>query len=120
MKSVDLLKVLGMAVCVSVACSAYAQDNSAQSASPAAAATAPAKPARAARRVDRKLGFQVRHALARAQGLNVSNIAVRARGGAVTLTGSVPSQGQVDQAGQVAQGVAGVTSVTNKLTVVQQ
>jgi hyperosmotically inducible protein len=50
----------------------------------------------------------------------VSSISVRARGGAVTLTGSVPEQGQIDAAGDVAKGVAGVTSVSNKLTVVQQ
>ena len=58
--------------------------------------------------------------MSRAQGLNVSAINVRSRGGNVTLTGSVPTQGQIDQAGQVAQGVAGVKSVTNKLGVVQQ
>ena len=58
--------------------------------------------------------------LFRSQGVDVSNIAVRARGGAVTLTGSVPDQGQIDAAGQAAKGVAGVTSVSNKLTVVQQ
>jgi osmotically-inducible protein OsmY len=50
----------------------------------------------------------------------VSNIAVRARGGAVTLTGSVPDQGQIDAAGEAAKGVAGVTSVSNKLNVMQQ
>jgi len=43
---------------------------------------------------------------------------VRARGGAVTLTGSVPDQSQVDKAGDVAKTVDGVTSVANKLTVV--
>jgi hyperosmotically inducible periplasmic protein len=119
MKSVDFVKALGAAICVTVACSAYAQDNSAQNAAPAAAAPAQA-PAQSARRVDRRLGYQVRRALSRAQGLNVSAINVRSRGGNVTLTGSVPTQGQIDQAGQVAQGVAGVKSVTNKLTVVQQ
>jgi hyperosmotically inducible periplasmic protein len=117
MKSVDFVKALGAAVCVTVALSAYAQDNSAQNAAPAAAAQAPAQ---SARRADRRLGYQVRRALSRTQGLDVSAIVVRSRGGNVTLTGSVPSQGQIDQAGQVAQGVAGVKSVTNKLTVVQQ
>ena len=123
MKSVDFVKALGAAVCVMVAASAYAQDNSAQNAAPAAAAPAQAEApatAKTARRADRKLGYQVRRALSRAQGLDVSAINVRSRGGNVTLTGSVPTQGQIDQAGQVAQGVAGVKSVTNKLTVVQQ
>ncbi|HEY3598320.1 MAG TPA: BON domain-containing protein, partial [Paraburkholderia sp.] len=38
----------------------------------------------------------------------------------VTLTGSVPDQGQIDMAGDSAKGVAGVTSVSNKLNVQQQ
>ncbi|WP_233862382.1 BON domain-containing protein [Paraburkholderia adhaesiva] len=121
MKSVDFVKALGAAVCVTVALSAYAQDNSAQNAAPAAAAASPAQaPAQSARRADRRLGYQVRRALSRTQGLNVSNISVRARGGSVLLTGTVPNAGQIDQAGQVAKGVAGVTSVTNHLTVAQQ
>jgi len=123
MKSVDFVKALGAVVCFTVACSAYAQDNSAQNAAPAAmaspAAAAPAT-AKTMRRADRRLGYTVRRALGRSQGLNVSNITVRSRGGDVTLTGTVPTQGQIDQAGQVAQGVAGVKSVTNRLTVVQQ
>jgi osmotically-inducible protein OsmY len=41
---------------------------------------------------------------------------VRARGGAVTLTGSVPEGRQIQQAADVAQGVAGVKSVSNKIT----
>jgi hyperosmotically inducible periplasmic protein len=116
MKSMAFLKTLGAVVCVTVACSVYAQDNSAASGAQAAA-TAPATPQK---KVDRKLGNTVRKALSKAQGLDVSHIAVRARNGAVTLTGTVMDQGQIDQAGQVAQGVAGVTSVTNKLAVKQQ
>lgn len=118
MKSVTFLKTLGAVVCVTVACSVYAQDNSAASGA-AAMATAPAAAA-SPKKVDRKLGYTVRKALSKAQGLDVSNIVVRSRSGAVTLTGTVPDQGQIDQAGQVAQGVAGVKSVTNKLTVMQQ
>ncbi|POR55981.1 BON domain-containing protein [Paraburkholderia eburnea] len=116
MKSVAFLKTLAAAACVTVACSVYAQGNSAAS----AAATTSAAPAPSAKKVDRKLGYTVRKALSKAQGLDVSNITVRSRSGAVTLTGTVPDQGQIDQAGQVAQGVAGVKSVANKLTVMQQ
>lgn len=119
MKSVEFLKALGAAVCVAVACSAYAQDNPAASGA-AAMATATAAPAASTKKADRKLGYTVRKALAKAQGLDVSSIVVRSRSGDVTLTGTVPSQGQIDQAGQVAQGVPGVKSVTNKLTVMQQ
>ncbi|WP_027816753.1 BON domain-containing protein [Paraburkholderia bannensis] len=116
MKSVAILKTLAAVACVTVACSVYAQDTSASG----AAAMTSAAPAPSAKKVDRKLGYTVRKALSKAQGLDVSNITVRSRSGAVTLTGSVPTQGQIDQAGQVAQGVAGVKSVTNKLSVMQQ
>lgn len=117
MKSVAILKTLAAVACVTVACSVYAQDNSAASGAAAATTT---KAAPAGKKADRKLGYTVRKALSKAQGIDVSNITVRSRSGAVTLTGSVPTQDQIDQAGQVAQGVAGVKSVTNKLTVMQQ
>ncbi|CAG9223949.1 BON domain-containing protein [Paraburkholderia tropica] len=118
MKSVAILKTLAAVACVTVACSVYAQDNSA--ASGAAAAPAAKAAPTSGKKADRKLGYTVRKALSKAQGIDVSNITVRSHGGAVTLTGSVPSQDQIDQAGQVAQGVAGVKSVSNKLTVMQQ
>jgi hyperosmotically inducible protein len=41
---------------------------------------------------------------------------VRARSGAVTLSGSVDTGEQIAQAEQVAHTVQGVTSVSNKLT----
>jgi osmotically-inducible protein OsmY len=110
-KTVNLLKALGIALCVATASSAYAQASDAQA--PAATAAAPATSTRAA---DRKLGRDVRRALGKTQGFNVSNVFVRARGGAVTLSGSVPDGGMIQQAGDVAKGVPGVTSVTNKLT----
>lgn len=43
--------------------------------------------------------------------------AVSARDGEVTLEGTVPDSSQVDMAIQVAQGVSGVTSVQNALTI---
>jgi hyperosmotically inducible periplasmic protein len=110
-KTLNLLKALGIAMCVATASSAYAQTSDAQA--PAATAAAPATSTRAA---DRKLGRDVRRALSKAQGFNVSNVFVRARGGAVTLSGSVPDGSMIQQAADVAKGVPGVTSVTNKLT----
>lgn len=41
---------------------------------------------------------------------------VRARSGAITLTGTVPESGQIAQAEEVAKGAQGVKSVTNKIT----
>jgi osmotically-inducible protein OsmY len=113
-KKVNLLKALGIALCVATASSAYAQASDA--APPADTGAAPAANAKSTRQTDRKLGRDVRRALARAPGFNVSNVFVRARGGAVTLTGSVPQGSQIQQAADVAKGVPGVTSVTNRLT----
>ncbi|NKJ47770.1 phospholipid-binding protein [Burkholderia sp. SG-MS1] len=114
MKKVNLLKALGIALCVATASSAYAQASDA--APPAATASPPAANTKSTRQTDRKLGRDVRRALAKTPGFNVSNVFVRARGGAVTLTGSVPQGSQIQQAGDVAKGVPGVTSVTNRIT----
>ncbi|WGS53383.1 BON domain-containing protein [Paraburkholderia sp. D15] len=111
MKTVNLLKALGIALCVTVASSAYAQSSDAMASGSMAA------PAKSMKKTDRSLGLQVRKALAKAQGFDVSNVFVRARGGAVTLTGSVPDGAQIPQAEEVAKGVAGVKSVNNKLTI---
>ncbi|MGF6771857.1 hyperosmotically inducible protein [Paraburkholderia sp. GAS199] len=77
---------------------------------PAVTASKKATPA------DRALGKSVRRALSKAPGFDVSGVFVRARGGAVTLSGSVKSGAQIQQAQDVAQSVQGVQSVTNKLT----
>jgi hyperosmotically inducible protein len=115
-KTLNLVKALGIALCVATASSAYAQASDAEA--PAATAAAPATNTKATRAADRKLGRDVRRALARTQGFNVSNVFVRARSGAVTLTGSVPDGGMIQQAGDVAKGVPGVTSVNNRLVLV--
>ncbi|WP_459717521.1 BON domain-containing protein, partial [Paraburkholderia sp. 2C] len=107
-----VLKALGGVVAVMVACNVYAQASDA-----AADAQTAQTSAKADKKANRQLGHKVRAALAKAKGLDVSSIAVRAKGGAVTLTGSVPDQGQIDLAGTTAKGVAGVSSVSNKLNV---
>jgi hyperosmotically inducible protein len=113
MKSVDFLKALGGVVAVVIACNTYAQSSDAMA--PAGTMAAPSGPS--VKKANRALGRKVRGALAKAQGVDVSGISVRARSGAVTLMGTVPDQSQVDKATAAAQGVAGVTSVSNKLTV---
>jgi hyperosmotically inducible protein len=114
MKAVDMLKALGVVLCVAVASSAYAQS------SDATATTDAAPSAKTTKKVNRKLGLDVRKALSKANGIDVSNIFVRARGGAVTLTGSVPDGAQIPKAEEIAKGVAGVTSVSNKLSLAPQ
>jgi hyperosmotically inducible protein len=111
MKTVGFLKTLGSVVAMVVACNVYAQT------ADTASAAATVKAGKAA---NHELNRKVRHALTKTQGLDVSHIAVRVRGGAVTLTGTVPDAGQADKAAEAAKGVEGVTSVTNKLTAKQQ
>ncbi|MEZ2352703.1 BON domain-containing protein [Caballeronia sp. RCC_10] len=120
MKVVDLLKALGVVVCVAVASSAYAQSSDA-AATTSTEASAPTKAQKSAtKKTDRSLGYAVRRALSKAQGFDVSNVYVRARSGAVTLTGTVPEGAQIAQAEEVAKGVSGVTSVSNKLSLSAQ
>ncbi len=116
MKAVDMLKALGVVLCVAVASSAYAQSSDA---APSDAMSAKAD-AKTMKKTDRKLGLDVRRALGKAQGIDVSNIFVRARGGAVVLTGSVPDGDQIPKAEEIAKGVAGVKSVSNKLSLAPQ
>lgn len=112
-KTANLLKALGLVLCVATASSAYAQASDAMAPDATASAVNPSK---AMRTHDRQLGRDVRRALSRTQGFNVSNVFVRARAGAVTLTGSVPEGDMIQQAGDVAKGVPGVKSVNNRLT----
>ncbi|EEA03263.1 transport-associated protein [Burkholderia sp. H160] len=114
MKAFPSVKMIGAALVVLASLNAYAQD-SAPAATAAPAASGPtAKETRAANRALQK---KVRATLARTKGLTVGNITVRARDGAVTLAGSVPEQAQIELATTSAQGVAGVTSVKNGLTI---
>jgi hyperosmotically inducible periplasmic protein len=113
MKAFQAIKVIGGALIVVASLNAYAQSSDAMSASAPAAAPS----AKATKASNRALQRSVRKALSKTKGLSVTNITVRARSGAVTLEGSVPEQPQVDLATQAAQGVAGVTSVKNALTI---
>ncbi len=110
MKAFQAIKVISGALIVMASLNAYAKSSDAMAA-PATTNAASTKSA------NRALQKSVRKALAKTKGLVTTNITVRARSGAVTLEGSVPEQPQVDLATQTAQGVAGVTSVKNALTI---
>jgi hyperosmotically inducible protein len=93
-------------------------------ASPTPSATAPATSAgsatatkKAARKADHALEKAVRKALEKDKAVDVTRVTVRARNGAIVLLGSVPESSQIDAATQGAQGVVGVTSVNNALTI---
>lgn len=113
MKAFTGIKMVGGALIVLASLNAYAQ--SSEAAAPMAAPSATST--KADKAANRALGRKVRSTLSKTKGLSVANIVVRARSGAITLEGSVPEQAQVDVATQAAQGVAGVTSVKNALTI---
>ncbi|AOR67493.1 phospholipid-binding protein [Burkholderia stabilis] len=121
MKSI-VLRALGVAaVAACLSGSVYAQSSDAAATeAPAAATSAPKAAAKTAKKANRKLGYAVRKAISKESGVNVSNLVVRSKGGAITLEGTMPEQAQIDKAEAAAKGVKGVTSVANKLTVQQQ
>jgi osmotically-inducible protein OsmY len=117
MKAIQAIKMVGGALVVLASINAYAQASGSEAASDMTMQPSAKQQTKAVKKADRALQRKVRDALAKAKGISAANILVRARSGAVTLEGSVPEQPQVDQATTVAQGVAGVTSVKNALTI---
>jgi osmotically-inducible protein OsmY len=80
------------------------------------AASGSAAPA-TGRKANRALRRQVYNAIAKNKEISAGNISVIAKDGAVTLSGTVTDASQVGKVAEIAKGVPGVTSVTNKLTV---
>jgi hyperosmotically inducible periplasmic protein len=117
MKAIQAIKMVGGALVVLASVSAYAQSSDTMAASGAMSQPSAKQVSKAQKSADRALQKKVRAALAKAKGISVANITVRARSGAVVLQGSVPEQAMVDQATTVAQGVDGVSSVKNALTI---
>lgn len=122
MKSIVSKAVAGMIVAALACGNAFAQASgaAAEASAPAAVQNASKAAAKTARKSNRKLGYAVRKAISKVNGVNVSNITVRTKGGVVTLEGSVPDASQIDKAVEAAKGVAGVVSVNNKLSVQPQ
>jgi hyperosmotically inducible protein len=112
MKSANFFTALSGVLALVVACNVYAQaNNTIASGAKGSSGTS----AKATKEADKQLARNVRAALAKVRGIDVSGVAVHASGGAVILRGSVPDVSQIDKAGNVVTGVPGVTSVTNKL-----
>jgi osmotically-inducible protein OsmY len=95
---------------------AFAQDGN-NSAAVASAAAGSASNAKSIRAANRKLAKNVRTAMAKAKGIDMTQLFVYAKAGAITLSGSVPKSDQVDRAGEIARSVPGVSSVDNRLSV---
>lgn len=115
MKSANVVKGMFGVTAVVFALNGYAQSSA--PAADSASMSAPAPSAKEARAANRALAKKVHRALARTKGLDPTHIYVKVVGGDVTLSGSCQTQHESDLAGTAAQGVDGVTSVSNKLTV---
>ena len=116
-------RVLGIACAALIALvsvNARAQPGTSQ-ASAASNATAVAASggttARDTRMANRALRKKVYAAIAKYKEINAGDISVVAKSGAVTLEGTVVEASQIDKVAEIARGVPGVTSVTNRLTV---
>ena len=75
------------------------------------------QPKKAIRAQNRQLAMNVRHALTKTKHLSASGINILARGGVVTLDGTVPTDDQIQLAADTASQVTGVTNVKNNLIV---
>ncbi|QCP48715.1 BON domain-containing protein [Trinickia violacea] len=118
MKAIQAIKLASGALIIAASVSAFAQASGTDMASAPAAGMS--KHHLKMSPAERALSKKVRAALAKAKGVSAANIIVRAQNDAVILEGSVPDQGQSDKATTVAQGVAGVGSVKNDLTVKEE
>ncbi|MFP3646439.1 BON domain-containing protein [Paraburkholderia sp. SIMBA_054] len=97
---------------------AWAQPPGASAASNATAAAASGgTTAKDIRKANRALRRTIYAAIAKHKEINAGDISVVAKNGAVTLDGTVVDASQIDKVAEIARGVPGVTSVTNRLTV---
>ncbi|TAL95102.1 MAG: BON domain-containing protein [Paraburkholderia sp.] len=118
MKTMNGVRVaLGVAI-AAVSIGAWAQGGASAGASTGTAASVSGGlTAKAARQANRALRRKVYAALAKHKEIDAGDIGITAKGGAVTISGTVPDTSQIDTVAGVAKGVAGVTSVTSRLTV---
>ncbi|SAK86980.1 lipoprotein [Caballeronia pedi] len=117
MKATQAFKLAVSVMLIGASLQAYGQDASAPVGGASETARTAAQQNKAARAANRALSRRVRAALAKDKNIDVANVTVRAKEGAVTLQGTVPDSSQIDRATGVAQRVAGVTSLKNALTV---
>ncbi|RKT27001.1 BON domain-containing protein [Paraburkholderia sp. RAU2J] len=115
MKSIQTFRLAVGLVVVATCMSAWAQTSAPVSASVTAASGSANAPV--GRKANRALRRQVYNAIAKQKDISAGNISVVAKDGAVTLSGTVENASQVGRVAEIARGVPGVTSVTNKLTV---
>ncbi|SDB93333.1 BON domain-containing protein [Paraburkholderia lycopersici] len=112
-------RVVGLAIAMWIATassSVWAQLQGSASA-PAGAEAVSGAAAPTGKQADRALRRKVYAAIGKDKAINAGNISVGAKNGAVTLNGTVSDTAQIGKVEEIAKSVAGVTSVSNKLTV---
>ncbi|MEM5339799.1 BON domain-containing protein [Paraburkholderia azotifigens] len=112
MNVIRTLKLAGAAMIVVASVNAWAQGSESAAASTATQGTSKS----AVRKANRALSKKVAQALSKG-GIDTKGINVLAKGGAVTLAGTVDDPTQIEKAGSIAKGVSGVTSVKNALSI---
>jgi hyperosmotically inducible periplasmic protein len=117
MKATQAFKLAVGVMLIGASLQVYAQDASVPVGAASGTPLTAAQQSKAARAANRALSRRVRAALAKDKNIDVANVTVRAKEGAVTLQGTVPDSSQIDRATGVAQRVTGVTSLKNALTV---
>lgn len=121
MKTILVLELAVATLIVATSVTAWPQTHEAASASASAqgasvmAASGAAAPT--GKKADRALRRKVYAAIGKYKEISAGDISVTAKDGAVTLNGTVMEAAQIGKAEDIAKGVPGVTSVTNKLTV---
>ncbi|SAL86656.1 transport-associated protein [Caballeronia arvi] len=122
MKHIRILELAVATLIVATSMNAWSQTSE----TPGAPASAPGASAMTAsgtvapatgRKANRALRRKVYAAIGKQKEISAGDISVIAKDGAVTLNGSVTDASQIDKVADIARGVSGVTSVTNKLTV---
>jgi hyperosmotically inducible protein len=122
MKTIQVLELAAAALIVATSFNAWSQTGDTAS----APASAPGTPAMAAassaaptpgRKADRALRRKIYAAIGKHKEISAGDISIIAKDGAVTLNGTVTDASQISGVADIARGVSGVVSVTNKLTV---
>jgi osmotically-inducible protein OsmY len=125
MNRIQLLVLASAVLMAAAATTAWSQTGSVPASTPGAAAMTSDAAATASgaaapaggRKADRALRRKVYAAIGKRKEIDAGNISVVAKSGAVTLYGTVTDAAKIGQVAEIAKGVPGVTSVTNKLTV---
>ena len=110
-------RTLSLALCTLLAAASLNASAQSEASAPGATAAATSGTAVPATPSNTRLRRAVYTAIAKHKEIHGGSIGVTARNGAVTLNGTVTDAAQVEKVAEIASGVPGVTSVTNKLMV---